>query len=591
MLAAWNSLAQRIDRQAYDWITEPQAGEARDAVVVAIDEAALRARGEMRNVRKIVAEALEKIAAARAKAVVVDVILASEVDSGDDARLEAALRAAPNLILPIQIDTSGKWEKPAARFLPLAAAVGHVHHVVDPSDGVSREVALEQVQGGLRYWALALEAFRLAQGADIVESPADLAIGETLIPAARQVDSSRPMRIRYLAPGAIPTVALLQLDAQRERLRGKVVFVGITALSAARDRLVNPLGESVSGVEVHAHIYETLRAGRFLTDAKNTTILAVCAAFAIAAGLIFGLLSGWKAYAAAAPLLAFAMYVPVLFFRQDVVFPWIAPVAVAWLSAAGAATFQHFVIRRTLRHSESEKSRYQQAIHWAAHEMRTPLTAIQGSSEIMSRYKLSDDKRGELNEMINSESKRLARIIQTFLDVERLAEGHMEMKREAFQAADIVAVCMARVAPLAERKRIALSIETAVGGALVGDRELMEYAVYNLLTNAVKYSPPDTHVRVRGELRGRELRLAVADEGIGMDSKELKNIFRKFYRTQRAEASGEAGTGIGLSIVEQIVTHHGGRMEVTSTPGKGSCFTMILAAQPATTDNAETVDR
>jgi len=117
MLAAWNSLAQRIDRQAYDWITEPQAGEARDAVVVAIDEAALRARGEMRNVRKIVAEALEKIAAARAKAVVVDVILASEVDSGDDARLEAALRAAPNLILPIQIDTSGKWEKPAARFL------------------------------------------------------------------------------------------------------------------------------------------------------------------------------------------------------------------------------------------------------------------------------------------------------------------------------------------------------------------------------------------------------------------------------------------------------------------------------------------
>jgi signal transduction histidine kinase len=70
----------------------------------------------------------------------------------------------------------------------------------------------------------------------------------------------------------------------------------------------------------------------------------------------------------------------------------------------------------------------------------------------------------------------------------------------------------------------------------------------------------------------------VEDEGMGMDSKELKSIFQKFYRTKGAEASGITGTGIGLSIVEQIVTHHGGRMEVASTPGKGSCITMILAA-------------
>ena len=91
---------------------------------------------------------------------------------------------------------------------------------------------------------------------------------------------------------------------------------------------------------------------------------------------------------------------------------------------------------------------------------------------------------------------------------------------------------------------------------------------YNLLTNAVKYSPPETEVRVFSELRGGELRLAVRDQGIGMDAKELKNIFKKFYRTKRAEASGEVGTGIGLSIVEQIVTHHGGRMEVDQRAGK-----------------------
>ena len=276
-------------------------------------------------------------------------------------------------------------------------------------------------------------------------------------------------------------------------------------------------------------------------------------------------------------------------FRNGVVFPFFAPAAVAWLTTAGAASFQHFFVRRQLRRSESEKSRYQQAIHWVAHEMRTPLTAIQGSSEIMTRYSLPEQKQHELSAMINSESKRLARMIQTFLDVERLGEGEMQMKREPFAIAQVVEACLKRVRPIAEGKKILLSLDTAVDGTLIGDRELMEYAFYNLLTNAVKYSPSETEVHVTPVLRDGELRLTVQDQGIGMDEKELKNIFKKFYRTKRAEASGEAGTGIGLSIVEQIVTHHGGRMEVSSRPGQGSCFTMILKAQ--VTSDAETVDR
>ena len=128
---------------------------------------------------------------------------------------------------------------------------------------------------------------------------------------------------------------------------------------------------------------------------------------------------------------------PIFFFGKGLVFPYFGPAAVAWLSCAGAATYQHFFVRRQLRRSESEKSRYQQAIHWAAHEMRTPLTAIQGSSEIMTNYSLPEAKQKQLSEMINSESKRLARLIQTFLDVERLAEGQMDLKREMFEAAEL----------------------------------------------------------------------------------------------------------------------------------------------------------
>jgi two-component system sensor histidine kinase SenX3 len=162
----------------------------------------------------------------------------------------------------------------------------------------------------------------------------------------------------------------------------------------------------------------------------------------------------------------------------------------------------------------------------------------------------------------------------------------MELKREQFTAKDLVEACLARVRPLGERKNIRVSTGELYGN-LEGDRELMEYALYNLMTNAVKYSGPGTEVTVACRAQGDRVRLSVQDQGIGMDAKELRQIFQKFYRTKRAEASGEKGTGIGLSIVEQIVHHHGGKMEVTSQPGQGSCFTVVLpahsrASQPPT---------
>ena len=157
----------------------------------------------------------------------------------------------------------------------------------------------------------------------------------------------------------------------------------------------------------------------------------------------------------------------------------------------------------------------------------------------------------------------------------------MELRSDVFMATEVVNACVERVRPLADRKQIRIEMGTIDDGPLQGDRELMEYAVYNLLTNAVKYSAAETVVTVSLRRESQSMKIAVSDHGIGMDEKELRNIFRKFYRTRKAETSGEAGTGIGLSIVEQIVAHHGGRMEVTSTPGKGSCFTMVIPAAPA----------
>jgi len=156
----------------------------------------------------------------------------------------------------------------------------------------------------------------------------------------------------------------------------------------------------------------------------------------------------------------------------------------------------------------------------------------------------------------------------------------MELKQEPIPVKQMMEVCMARVQPLADRKHIGVTLEPVPDDLhLTGDRELVEYACYNLLTNAVKYSPQRTQVTVRAWKDDARIRIAVQDQGIGMDQKEVKQIFQKFYRTKKAEESGEAGTGIGLSIVQQIVEQHGGRIDVTSQPGAGSCFTLVMPAR------------
>ena len=600
-------IGKRFDNVEYDVLVNSAAAVdaaslKTSSVVVAIDEDTF-ARYGPGNYRQILADAIDQLKEAKPRVIALDVLLADRSRvAADDARLAAALLGTKNLILPCEF-VKDKWEDPLPEFKRLSEfAPGHVHLAEKSVDGTNRQIPLEK-EGALdRRWALSLQTFSAFTGQPIVDSNADrnLQIGTTFIPEPLAT-TGRPMWVRYLPPGTIPQISVLEIAKNRDRIHGSAVFLGVTALSAARDRLTNSYGDSVSGVEVHAQAFETMRRGRFLVPAASEYVLGLCAVFTVAAGLIFVFVPGWWAYAVDALLLLAAFWIPYESFHYSIVFPFSAPVAVAWLASASAATFQYFFVRRQLRTSESEKSRYQQAIHWVAHEMRTPLTAIQGSSEIMTRYKLPEEKGKQLSEMINSESKRLARMIQTFLDVERLADGQMELKKESFAASEVVNSCLKRVGPIAERKDIKIFLDTPVEAGLTGDRELMEYAFYNLLTNAVKYSPEDTEIHVAAVVSGGELRLSVRDQGIGMDAQELKNIFKKFYRTKRAEASGEVGTGIGLSIVEQIVSHHNGRMDVSSEPGKGSCFTIILTASSpkvpkaadnsADSHNAETFNR
>jgi signal transduction histidine kinase len=531
--------------------------------------------------RAALADGIARILPAHPTAVVVDIILAEGGEADD--RLEAEFARTPKLVLSSDMQPDGsQWEEPIPRFKEYAAGVGEVHADLDKFDAVSRDLPLEKVAGHDRRWTLALETLRVVENRDIVESPDDLTVGSVRIPSRDR--DARAIRIRYapLAMGGLPQVTIADLDTNpslASRFAGKVVFAGVTAQTAT-DRWMTPYSNGIimPGVEMHANAYETLARQTFLVDVPLLTVVAVTFLFATCAGLVYALASGWVANILTLMIFAGSQCVPAIAFAHSVVWPWMPGTSAVVLATAAAAAWRHLLVRRELNRAENEKIRYQQTMQFVTHEMRTPLTAIQGSSELIGRYgSMPEAKRKQMAELINAESKRLARMISTFLSLERLSENRTEFKQERFALHELVARCAARARPLADNKQIEIEIRDLPPDDLVGDRELMEYAVYNLLTNAVKYSPPRTRVTVYGEdERGGRVRISVVDQGIGMDKKEVGRIFEKFYRTKTAEQSGEAGTGIGLSLVRQIVNEHGGTIDVESEPGKGSKFTLTL---------------
>jgi two-component system sensor histidine kinase SenX3 len=186
-----------------------------------------------------------------------------------------------------------------------------------------------------------------------------------------------------------------------------------------------------------------------------------------------------------------------------------------------------------------------------------------------------------LSRRLQNEAQRVSRVIDDLLHLSRI-EAEEEPTREPVPVHLVVAQAAERVRAAAQEKEMTINFgEPAQRLSVVGDRRQLVSAVYNLLDNAVKYSPLGSTVEVRGRQDGEWVELSVRDRGIGIPERDLERIFERFYRVERARSRQLGGTGLGLAMVRHVVGNHNGEVRVESQEGQGSTFTLRLPASPA----------
>ena len=219
-----------------------------------------------------------------------------------------------------------------------------------------------------------------------------------------------------------------------------------------------------------------------------------------------------------------------------------------------------------------------------SHELRTPLNSILGFSDLLAKGKSLDDKQRRYAGNIERSGRQLLDMINDILDLAKIESGRMEVRASEFDIGAVVLTQCDLARPLSEKKHIELDCEIAPGlPPIRQDRGKIEQVLNNLLSNAIKFTPDGGRIHVSARRDRREdLRLTVADTGVGINDSEQIAVFEKFRQGSNVLAGGNAmtreysGSGLGLSIVRELCRLLGGDVTLESELGKGSEFTVIL---------------
>jgi len=228
-----------------------------------------------------------------------------------------------------------------------------------------------------------------------------------------------------------------------------------------------------------------------------------------------------------------------------------------------------------LRHLHELKDSF---LGMAAHDLRTPMTVIKLAVELMldDNMALSEEERQPFLKSVQRQSDHILALLNDLLDVTEIESGRLPLNRLPLDMLDFLADAVAWHGKLAAPKGTRLILEDVPPGSALADPLRLRQAVDNLISNAVKYSPPGSQVRVCAERIPASWCIHVIDQGPGITAEDRQKLFQDFARLSARPTGGEKSTGLGLAITRRVVAAHGGQVGVDSEPGHGADFWFTL---------------
>lgn len=254
--------------------------------------------------------------------------------------------------------------------------------------------------------------------------------------------------------------------------------------------------------------------------------------------------------------------------------------------ALGASILIHIRDITAIRRAEELRADF---VANASHELRTPLAAVSGFIDTLRGHAKNDaEARERFLEIMSVEAGRMRRLIDDLLSLARIELNEHNPPSTEVDVAELVRSASETLSPLAQAEGVRIVIAPKEVLKAVGDRDELTQVFQNLIHNAIKYGRDDGEVRIRfgrvqGESRregGSQIYVAVEDDGEGIPREAIPRLTERFYRVDVRRSRERGGTGLGLAIVKHILNRHHGSLQVESTPGAGSTFTVFLPAAP-----------
>ena len=235
------------------------------------------------------------------------------------------------------------------------------------------------------------------------------------------------------------------------------------------------------------------------------------------------------------------------------------------------------IMQENRRKVDKERQELQMLVSDVSHQVKTPVSNLKMVTDTLLSKSVTEKERREFLQGIQNQTDKLEFLFQALVKTSRLETGAIRMEKKDAPLIDTLAMACSGIVYAAEKKDICVTVDCPEGILLSHDSKWTAEAVFNLLDNAVKYTPVGGAIRISVEQWEMYVKLSVSDTGKGISESNQASIFRRFYREE--EVHEQQGVGIGLYLTREIVTRQGGYIKVVSEPGKGSEFSIMLPAR------------